>query len=209
MKDLTYTITKINPATATKATSKEVVDTKSNDEQKTKVEIDDDGFKIPQGTQHRLRKKLESAECLMIVQRILDKDLDPSGVLIDVVKVRHKLKSYGLSDREWRCYLLYHQRYATLAPIARKLIMELEPKIIEVELIWDHEKNPLEPTTQQRNVKIWPFCNISIMIMLITFIFGIPMIHHSIHIVPYLFDLDFTLTKIYDLESYHDGQVQD
>ncbi len=135
MKDLTYTITKINPATATKATSKEVVDTKSNDEQKTKVEIDDDGFKIPQGTQHRLRKKLESAECLMIVQRILDKDLDPSGVLIDVVKVRHKLKSYGLSDREWRCYLLYHQRYATLAPIARKLIMELEPKIIEVELI--------------------------------------------------------------------------
>ncbi len=32
------------------------------------------------------------------------------------------------------------------------------------------------------------FCNISITIMFITFIFGIPMIHHSIHIVLYLFD---------------------
>ncbi len=34
------------------------------------------------------------------------------------------------------------------------------------------------------------FCNISIMIMFITFIFDISMIHHSVHIVLYLFDLD-------------------
>ncbi len=45
------------------------------------------------------------------------------------------------------------------------------------------------------------FYNISITIMFITFIFGIPMIHHSIHIVLYLFDFDMTLTKIYDIEK--------
>ncbi len=45
------------------------------------------------------------------------------------------------------------------------------------------------------------FCIISITIMFITFIFGIPMIHHSIHIVLYLFDLDMSLTRIYDLEK--------
>ncbi len=37
------------------------------------------------------------------------------------------------------------------------------------------------------------FCDISITI--ITFIFSIPMIRHSIHILLYLFDLDLTLTK--------------
>ncbi len=37
--------------------------------------------------------------------------------------------------------------------------------------------------------------------MFITFIFGIPMIHHIIHIMLYLFDLDITLTKICDLEK--------
>ncbi len=37
--------------------------------------------------------------------------------------------------------------------------------------------------------------------MFITFIFGIHMIHHSIHIVLYLFDLDMTLTKLNDLEK--------
>ncbi len=36
-------------------------------------------------------------------------DLDPSGVLIDIVKVRHELIPYGLTDREWRCYLLYRR----------------------------------------------------------------------------------------------------
>ncbi len=45
------------------------------------------------------------------------------------------------------------------------------------------------------------FCNMSITIMFITFIFGIPMIHHSIHIVLYLFDLDMTVTKIYNIEK--------
>ncbi len=153
MNDLNYSIPKVNPAAAIKATSKEVVEMKSEDKQKTKVKIYDDGFKIPLGTQHHLRKKLESAECVMIIKRILDRDLDPSGVLIDVVKVRHKLTPYGFCDREWRCYFLYlmhrGQIYTTLAQVARKLVMGLEPKITEVELIRDCVKNPLEPTAMK------------------------------------------------------------
>ncbi len=35
----------------------------------------------------------------------------------------------------------------TLAQVARKLVMELEPKITEVEIIRDREKNPLESQT--------------------------------------------------------------
>ncbi len=31
-----------------------------------------------------------------------------------------------------------------MAQTARKLVMDLKPKITEVELIWDREKNPLE-----------------------------------------------------------------
>ncbi len=108
-----------------------------------KVEIDDDGFKILQGIQHHLNKKLEASQRLKIVKRIFDRDLDPSGVLIDIVKVQHKLTPYGLSDREWRCYLLYlKNRGQQYAQVARKLVMELEPKIAEVELIRDHKKNP-------------------------------------------------------------------
>ncbi len=38
-----------------------------------------------------------------------------------------------------------HYKNATLAQISRKLVMELEPKITEVELIRDCEKKPLEP----------------------------------------------------------------
>ncbi len=37
----------------------------------------------------------------------------------------------------------------TLAQVARKLVMELEPKIAEVKLIRDCEKNPLEPTAKK------------------------------------------------------------
>ncbi len=33
--------------------------------------------------------------------------------------------------------------------IGRKLVMELESRIAEVELIRDHEKNPLEPTAMK------------------------------------------------------------
>ncbi len=81
---------------------------------------------------------------------ILARDLDPSGILVDEVRVRHEIKPYGLNENEWRVYLLHltsssSYKNATLAQVSRKLVMELEPKITEVELIRDHEKKPLEP----------------------------------------------------------------
>ncbi len=87
MKDLNYTIPRVNPTNTVKDKSKEIAETKSDNEQKKKIEIDDDCFMILQGIQHRLKKKLKSAEHVHIVKRILDRDLDPSGVLIDIVKV--------------------------------------------------------------------------------------------------------------------------
>ncbi len=62
MKDLNYTIPGVNPTDTVKDKSKELAEMKSDDEQKTKVEINDDGFKILQGNQHRLKMKLESNE---------------------------------------------------------------------------------------------------------------------------------------------------
>ncbi len=67
---------------------------------------------------------------------------------MDTVKIRHELKPYGLKENEWRCYLIYLKnqecKEVTLAQTARKLVMDLEPKITEVVLIRDREKNPLE-----------------------------------------------------------------
>ncbi len=67
---------------------------------------------------------------------------------MDMIKIRHEIKPYGLTENEWICYLIYlknaERKEITLVQIARKLVMELEPKITEVELIRDREKNPLE-----------------------------------------------------------------
>ncbi len=83
----------------------------------------------------------------------MNRDLDPSGVLIDVVKVRDELTPYGLSYREWTCYLLYlknrGQKYASLAQVAMKVVMELEPKIAELQLVRDRNENPLVPTAMK------------------------------------------------------------
>ncbi len=135
IQDLNYKIPRVKPVIVTE--SKEEAKVKTNDEQKQKVELDGDGFKISQGIAHRKKKKLEADE------------LDPSGYLVDMVKVRQELSPYGLSDKEWRCYLLHlvntDRKNATLPQIAMKLVKELEPKISEEELIRDREKNPLEP----------------------------------------------------------------
>ncbi len=67
---------------------------------------------------------------------------------MDTVKIRHELKPYGLTENEWRCYLTYlknqERKEVTLAQTARKLVVELEPKIMEVKLIRDREKNHLD-----------------------------------------------------------------
>ncbi len=133
---------------AVKAKSKDKAETKKDNEQKQKVELEEDGFKIPPGTAHHTKKKLEADEHLKIVERILQRDLDPtSGYLVDIVKVRHELSPYGLSDREWRCYLLYlvnqDPKKLILPQLASRLVKELETKISEVELTIDLEKDPL------------------------------------------------------------------
>ncbi len=60
------------------------------------------------------------------------------------MKVRHELKPYCLNDKEWRCYLIFLKnkgtKNTTFAQVARKLVIELEPKITEVKLIRDREK---------------------------------------------------------------------
>ncbi len=53
------------------------------------------------------QKKLEAAECQKVVDRVLKRELDPLDYLVNIVKVRHELLPEGLSDEEWRCYLLY------------------------------------------------------------------------------------------------------
>ncbi len=147
LKGLNYTIPKKDPASNVQSTSKGYDSAKEDDDEKAKVKIDDDGFKIPQGIAHRKKKKLDADEHRNIIACILARELDPSDLLKDTVKIRHELKPYGLTENEWRCYLVYLKnqelKEVTLAKTARKLVMELEPKITKVELIRDHEKNPL------------------------------------------------------------------
>ncbi len=91
---------------------------------------------------------MDTDERRKIVSRIQSRELDPHGLLMDTIKIRHELKPYGQTENDWRCYLIYlknaEHKGITLAQMATKLVMELEPKITEVELIRDHEKNPLE-----------------------------------------------------------------
>ncbi len=116
-------------------------------EQKQKVQVDDDGFRMPQGMAHHNQKKLEAHKHRKIVERILKRDLDPLDYLIDIVKLRHKLSPYGLSNQVWRAYLLYlantDPKKSTLPQVARKLVNELKCKITKVELILDRKKDPL------------------------------------------------------------------
>ncbi len=58
LKDLHYTIPRLNPASDVGSTSKEETMTKADDEDKQKVEIDGEGFKIPQRIAHHAKKKL-------------------------------------------------------------------------------------------------------------------------------------------------------
>ncbi len=107
--------------------------TKEEDDEKAKVKIDDEGFKIPQGITHRKKKKLDADERRKIVSCIQSRELDPSGLLMDTIKIRHELKPYGLTENEWICYLIYlknkERKEITLSQMARKLVMELDPKI--------------------------------------------------------------------------------
>ncbi len=98
LKELNYTIPKIDSASDIKSSSKDYDSTKKDDgDEKPKVEIDE-RFKIPQGTSYCNKKKLEADDHRMIIARILARDLDLSGHLIDMVKIGHRSKPYGLNE---------------------------------------------------------------------------------------------------------------
>ncbi len=107
LKGLNYTIPKKDPASNFQSTSKDYDSGKEDNDEKATVTIDDEGFKIPQGIAHRKKKKLDADERRKIIARILARELDPSGLLMDMVKIRHELKPYGLMENEGRCYLVY------------------------------------------------------------------------------------------------------
>ncbi len=56
---------------------------------------------------HCQKKKLDADERHKIERRIQSRELDPSGLLMDMIKIRHELKPYVLMENEWRCYLIY------------------------------------------------------------------------------------------------------
>ncbi len=146
LNGLNYTILKKDPASNVQSTSKDYDSTKEDDGEKANVKIDVKGFNIPQGIAHRKKKKQDTDERRKILSHIQSRELDPSGLLKDTIKIRHELKPDGLMENEWRCYLIYlknaEHKEITLAQMPRKLVMELKPKIAEVELIHDREKNP-------------------------------------------------------------------
>ncbi len=107
LKGLNYTIAKKDPVSNVQSTSKDYDLTKEDEAEKADVKIDDEGFKIPQGIAHCKKKKLDANECRKIVSHIQTRELDPSGLLMDTIKIRHELKPFGLMENEWRCYLIY------------------------------------------------------------------------------------------------------
>ncbi len=107
VRDLKYRIPKKVPASDGQSYSQDKAMTKADDEEMQQVEVDDEGFKIPQGIAHLKKKKLDAEAHRKIVARILARDLDPSFMLVDEVRVRHKLKPYSLNENEWRVYLLH------------------------------------------------------------------------------------------------------
>ncbi len=115
-----------------KESSKTSGKVKARDGQQAEIDLDDDGFKIRRGRAKRHRKKIEVTECLTVVTRVLVQDVDPDHNLVNEVKVIHEISPYGLSDIEWRCYILYlvnQDQGATLTTMSRRLVKCLEAKI--------------------------------------------------------------------------------
>ncbi len=133
------------PASKAKSTSMDKAEASS--EQQSTVEVDDDGFKIPQGAVHQNRKKLEAAEHQKVVDRVLKRELDPTENLINLVHVTYEITPYGLSENEWRYYLLFlvnkDPKKLNLPLTAKRLVKEMETKISKVELMMNREKYSL------------------------------------------------------------------
>ncbi len=152
MKDLAYKIPKRDSASDEQSTSKEDDQTKGAESGKPKFETDDEGFKITQEIAQHQKKKTEEDTSRKVVSRILAKSLDPSRLLTSMIGKIHDLKPYGLNEGDWRIFLTYlknqDQRWATLPQVAKQLVVELETKITEAELIRDLVTDPLGPQVQ-------------------------------------------------------------
>ncbi len=62
MNELNYTIPIKDPASDVESSSKDYDSMKEDDDEIQKIEIDNEGFKIPQGTSHHKKKKLEAED---------------------------------------------------------------------------------------------------------------------------------------------------
>ncbi len=117
-------------ASKAKATSKDRAE--ASGEQKQMVEIDKDGFKIPQGAAHQNQKKLEAAERCKVVDRVLKRELGSTENLVNLLHITHEITHYGLSENEWRYYLRFlvnkDPKKLNLPLVARQLVKELETK---------------------------------------------------------------------------------
>ncbi len=87
MKNLAYKIPNVITKAIAKVTSKEKTEVKTSGNEKLNVEVDEDCFKIAQGTTHQNQKRLEADERRKLVDTILKRDLDPSDYLVNVVNV--------------------------------------------------------------------------------------------------------------------------
>ncbi len=62
IKYLAYKIPKVIQQAVAPPTSKDKAETTASGEEKLKVDVDEDGFKIPQGISHRSQKRQEADE---------------------------------------------------------------------------------------------------------------------------------------------------
>ncbi len=89
MTNLTYRIPKVIHQVIVKTTLKDNAEATTRGKEWSKVEVNEDGFKIPQGTAHHSQKRLEADERRKLVDTILKRDLDLSDYLVNVMKVSH------------------------------------------------------------------------------------------------------------------------
>ncbi len=71
MKNLAYKISKVITKAIAKATLKDKAEAKTSGNEKSKVKVNEDGFKIPHGTVHWNQKRLEADDCRRLVEMIL------------------------------------------------------------------------------------------------------------------------------------------
>ncbi len=116
---------------------------KASDSQQSDVKVDDDSFKIPQGRARHQKKVIASAEYKEYIARVLGKELDPENNLLEEMLMTHVITPHGLSEKEWRCYLLHLvNKVQTKSDLAT--IQKVSPGIGDKNLRGEHDKRQKE-----------------------------------------------------------------